>query len=71
MATVTRNLAFGITASTSFEQPFLLAKRVSVLDHLKIDRAGWSVVAWYKFETIGLDDSPVEHDWRYRHADKY
>jgi hypothetical protein len=40
----------------------------------EIDRAGWSVVAWYRkavFKTIGLDDSPVEHDWRYRHADKY
>jgi hypothetical protein len=34
MAAVTTNLAFGTTASTSFEQPFLLAKRFSTLDHL-------------------------------------
>jgi len=34
-------LAFGITASTSFEAPFLLAKRFSTLDHLTDGRIGW------------------------------
>ncbi|KFY36796.1 hypothetical protein V494_04962, partial [Pseudogymnoascus sp. VKM F-4513 (FW-928)] len=40
MAAVTKNLAFGITASTSFEPPFLLAKRFSTLDHLTRGRIG-------------------------------
>ena len=40
---VTKNLAFGITASTTFEPPFLLAKRLSTLDHLTNGRIGWYV----------------------------
>ncbi|KAJ5938520.1 Nitrilotriacetate monooxygenase component A/pristinamycin IIA synthase subunit A [Penicillium verhagenii] len=73
MAAVTKNLAFGITASTSFEQPFLLAKRFSTLDHLTNGRIGWNVVTSYKksaFKAIGLD-SPISHDERYRQADEY
>jgi alkanesulfonate monooxygenase SsuD/methylene tetrahydromethanopterin reductase-like flavin-dependent oxidoreductase (luciferase family) len=73
MAAVTKNLAFGITASTSFEQPFLLAKRFSTLDHLTNGRVGWNIVTSYKkaaFKAIGLD-SPIEHDQRYRQADEY
>jgi len=70
---VTKNLAFGITASTTFEPPFLLAKRFSTLDHLTNGRIGWNIVtSWKKaaFKAIGLD-SPIEHDERYRQADEY
>lgn len=73
MAAVTKNLAFGITSSTSFEPPFLLAKRFSTLDHLTNGRIGWNIVtSWKKaaFKAIGLD-SPIEHDERYRQADEY
>lgn len=73
MAAVTKNLAFGITSSTSFEPPFLLAKRLSTLDHLTNGRVGWNIVtSWKKaaFKAIGLD-SPIEHDERYRQADEY
>ncbi|ROW17486.1 hypothetical protein VPNG_00762 [Cytospora leucostoma] len=73
MASVTKNLAFGITASTSFEPPFLLAKRFSTLDHLTNGRVGWNIVTGWKkaaFKAIGLD-SPIEHDERYRQADEY
>jgi alkanesulfonate monooxygenase SsuD/methylene tetrahydromethanopterin reductase-like flavin-dependent oxidoreductase (luciferase family) len=34
MAAVTKNLSFAITTSTSFETPFIVAKRFSTLDHL-------------------------------------
>ena len=73
MAAVTKNLAFGITASTSFEPPFLLAKRFSTLDHLTNGRIGWNIVtSWKKaaFKAIGID-SPIEHDERYARADEY
>jgi alkanesulfonate monooxygenase SsuD/methylene tetrahydromethanopterin reductase-like flavin-dependent oxidoreductase (luciferase family) len=43
MSVVTKNLSFGITASTTFEPPFLLAKRFSTLDHLTGGRIGWYV----------------------------
>lgn len=73
MAAVTKNLAFAITASTSFEPPFLLAKRFSTLDHLTGGRFGWNIVtSWKKaaFKAIGLDN-PIEHDERYAQADEY
>ncbi|KAJ4377225.1 hypothetical protein N0V83_000048 [Neocucurbitaria cava] len=73
MAAVTKNLAFAITASTSFEPPFLLAKRFSTLDHLTGGRFGWNIVtSWKKaaFKAIGLD-TPIEHDERYIQADEY
>jgi alkanesulfonate monooxygenase SsuD/methylene tetrahydromethanopterin reductase-like flavin-dependent oxidoreductase (luciferase family) len=73
MAAVTKNLAFGITASTSFEPPFLLAKRFSTLDHLTQGRIGWNIVtSWKKaaFKAIGID-TPIDHDERYEQADEY
>ncbi len=73
MAAVTKNLAFGITASTSLSSPFLLAKRFSTLDHFTNGRVGWNIVtSWKKaaFKAIGLD-SPIEHDERYLQADEY
>lgn len=73
MAAVTKNLAFGITASTSFETPFLLAKRFSTLDHLTDGRIGWNIVtSWKKsaFKAVGMDE-PTGHDVRYEMADEY
>ncbi|XXG97110.1 hypothetical protein Hte_003405 [Hypoxylon texense] len=73
MAAVTKNLSFAITASTSFEPPFLLAKRFSTLDHFTGGRFGWNIVtSWKKaaFKAIGLEN-PIDHDERYRQADEY
>ncbi|KAK9774871.1 putative Nitrilotriacetate monooxygenase component A [Seiridium cardinale] len=73
MAAVTKTLSFAITASTSFEPPFLLAKRFSTLDHFTQGRFGWNIVtSWKKaaFKAIGIEN-PIEHDERYRQADEY
>lgn len=34
MAAVTKNLGFGVTISTTYEQPYHLARRLSTVDHL-------------------------------------
>lgn len=47
MASVTKNLSFGITATTSYEHPYSLARRFSSLDHLTNGRVGWNVVTGY------------------------
>ncbi|MCO5579173.1 hypothetical protein L7F22_033026 [Adiantum nelumboides] len=47
MAAVTKNLSFGITATTSYEHPYALARRFSTLDHLTNGRVGWNVVTGY------------------------
>lgn len=37
MAAATKNLSFGVTASTTYENPFLLARKFATLDHLTKD----------------------------------
>jgi alkanesulfonate monooxygenase SsuD/methylene tetrahydromethanopterin reductase-like flavin-dependent oxidoreductase (luciferase family) len=73
MAAVTKNLSSSITASTSFEPPFLLAKSFSTLDHMTKGRFAWNIVtSWKKsaFKAIGFEEPP-EHDERYERADQY
>ena len=43
----TERLAFGVTASTTYEHPFALARRFSTLDHLSNGRIGWNIVTSY------------------------
>ncbi|KAH0432696.1 hypothetical protein CcaCcLH18_06272 [Colletotrichum camelliae] len=72
MAAVTKNLGFIVTTSTSYEAPFVIAKRFSTLDHLTKGRFGWNVVTSFKesaAKAVGV--SYVEHDERYAVADEY
>lgn len=48
MASVTKNLSFAITTSTSYEAPYVVAKRFSTLDHLTQGRFGWNIVTSWK-----------------------
>ena len=73
MAAVTTHLGFGITASLSYEPPFLLARRFSTLDHLTDGRVGWNIVTSYldsAARAIGLDRQRA-HDDRYALAEEY
>ncbi|TVY84103.1 Dimethyl-sulfide monooxygenase [Lachnellula suecica] len=73
MAAVTKNLIFGVTSSTTYEQPYLLARRFSTVDHLTGGRIAWNIVTSYlesAARNLGLD-TQVEHDERYRIADEY
>ncbi len=73
MAAVTSNLGFGITAAVTFEQPYILARRLSTLDHLSKGRIAWNVVSSYLNSAalnIGLDKQ-IGHDERYDMADEY
>ncbi|KAM5341820.1 hypothetical protein ACJ41O_014851 [Fusarium nematophilum] len=72
MAAVTKSLGFGVTASTSYERPFLLARRFSTLDHFTKGRIGWNIVtSWNKASALamGLTDI-IPHDERYEAADE-
>lgn len=73
MAAVTKSLSFGITASTTYESPFLLARRYSTLDHLSNGRVAWNVVTSYlesAAKNLGLEQE-VSHDERYDIADEF
>lgn len=73
MAAVTTDVCFGITAAVTFEQPYILARRLSTLDHLTKGRVAWNVVSSYLNSAalnIGMD-SQMAHDERYDMADEY
>lgn len=73
MAAVTKNLAFGITASTTYEHPYALARKFSTVDHLTDGRVAWNIVTSYldsAARNFGLDKQ-VAHDDRYAIAEEY
>jgi alkanesulfonate monooxygenase SsuD/methylene tetrahydromethanopterin reductase-like flavin-dependent oxidoreductase (luciferase family) len=73
MAYNTKGLCFGITASTTYENPYSLARKYSTLDQITNGRIGWNIVTSYlqsAAESFGLEQQ-VEHDERYRMADEF
>ncbi|KAL4901238.1 hypothetical protein BDW74DRAFT_170379 [Aspergillus multicolor] len=73
MAAVTKSLSYGVTASTTYESPFLLARRYATLDHLTNGRVAWNVVTSYlesAARNLGLEQA-IPHDERYQIADEF
>lgn len=73
MAAVTKNIVFGVTASTTYDAPYALARRFSTVDHLTEGRVAWNIVTSYldsAAKNFGLD-TQIEHDERYRIAEEY
>ncbi|MDF2120005.1 LLM class flavin-dependent oxidoreductase [Roseiarcaceae bacterium H3SJ34-1] len=73
MAMVTKNLGFGVTANLTYEHPFIMARRMSTLDHLTKGRIGWNIVAGFVdsgARAIG-NEKLRAHDERYDMADEY
>ena len=72
-ATVDR-LGFVVTASTTAEQPYLLARRFASLDHLTKGRIGWNVVTsdmqTALVKLLGAGDV-TPHDRRYDRAEEF
>ncbi|KAK7955639.1 Nitrilotriacetate monooxygenase component A/pristinamycin IIA synthase subunit A [Apiospora aurea] len=75
MAAVTKSIGFGVTVSTTYEQPYHLARRLSTADHLSGGRLGWNfqVVTSYldsAARNMGCTAQP-QHDDRYAQAEEY
>ncbi|OOF94063.1 hypothetical protein ASPCADRAFT_516424 [Aspergillus carbonarius ITEM 5010] len=73
LAAATETISFGVTASTTYDAPYAMARRFSTVDHLSNGRVGWNIVTSYlesAARNFGLD-TQVEHDERYRIADEY
>ncbi|PSN65501.1 coenzyme dependent N5,N10-methylene tetrahydromethanopterin reductase [Corynespora cassiicola Philippines] len=73
MAAATKNLGFGVTVATTYEQPYHLARRLSTIDHLTKGRLGWNIVTGYldsAARNLGHTEQP-EHDERYAIAEEY
>lgn len=73
LAVHTTNIGLTATASTTYNEPFHLARKFASLDYLSKGRAGWNVVtsvtdleAW----NFNLDHQP-DHETRYRRAHEF
>ena len=73
LSMVTKHLGLIATASTTFEPPYLIARRFASLDHISGGRAGWNVVTTSNPEAalnFGMSDD-MEHAQRYRRAREF
>ena len=73
MGMVTTKLGLGSTASTTYFEPFDVARRFATLDLMSGGRAGWNVVTSLndgEAHNMGKD-AHLEHDYRYDRADEF
>ncbi len=73
LAMMTKHLGLIATASTTFEQPYLIARRFASLDHISGGRAAWNLVTTSNPDAalnFGMDDQ-MEHGERYRRAREF
>jgi FMN-dependent oxidoreductase (nitrilotriacetate monooxygenase family) len=73
LSTQTEHIGLVATASTTFDQPFHIARRFASLDHLSGGRAGWNIVTTANPDAalnFGLEEH-MEHDERYRRAREF
>src|SRR6202034_2298909 len=70
VATHTTNIGLVVTASSTYNSPFNLARRISSLDHISHGRAGWNVVTSFDSQVsknFGLDEH-LDYATRYGRA---
>jgi FMN-dependent oxidoreductase (nitrilotriacetate monooxygenase family) len=73
LAVCTERLGLVATASTTYDQPFHVARKFASLDHLSSGRAGWNVVTTSNpdaAKNFGLEHHP-EHGERYDRAREF
>ncbi|MGY9057060.1 MAG: LLM class flavin-dependent oxidoreductase [Alphaproteobacteria bacterium] len=73
LAMMTKHLGLIATASTTFEPPYMIARRFASLDHISKGRAGWNIVTTSNpdaAKNFGQDDQ-MEHGERYRRAREF
>ncbi|WSG97757.1 LLM class flavin-dependent oxidoreductase (plasmid) [Rhizobium johnstonii] len=73
LAAVTERIGLVATASTTFDEPYHIARRFASLDHISGGRAGWNIVTTSNPDAalnFGLDEH-VEHGERYHRAREF
>jgi alkanesulfonate monooxygenase len=73
LAAVTEHIGLVATGSTTYDEPYHVARRFSSLDHISNGRAGWNVVTTSNPNAsmnFGRDDH-MEHDERYKRAREF
>ncbi|NTH22893.1 LLM class flavin-dependent oxidoreductase [Agrobacterium rhizogenes] len=73
LSAVTKNIGFIVTASTSYNEPYNIARTFASLDHLSRGRVGWNVVTSALEEearNFGLETN-ISHSVRYERATEF
>lgn len=73
LATATKHIGFVATASTTYEDPYLLARKFASLEHISKGRAAWNVVttsAENVYGNFGLDKHP-DPETRYERSHEF
>ena len=73
LAACTSHVGLGATVSTSFAEPFNVARIFGSIDHISQGRAAWNVVTTANpkvAQNFGRDDH-IEHEMRYERANEF
>ncbi|WP_045837861.1 LLM class flavin-dependent oxidoreductase [Hyphomicrobium sp. 99] len=73
LAVATERIGLIATASTTFDEPFHIARRFASLDHISAGRAGWNIVTTANPDAalnFGYE-SHLDHDARYTRAREF
>ncbi|KAJ4372533.1 hypothetical protein N0V83_004308 [Neocucurbitaria cava] len=73
LSQVTERIGLAATASTTYDEPYHIARRFASLDHLSEGRAAWNIVTTGNPESsknFGLDEH-VQHSERYKRAREF
>jgi alkanesulfonate monooxygenase len=73
LAAVTQRIGFVASASTTYNEPYHIARKFASLDHISGGRVGWNVVtSWSEQEAYNFGrDAHMAHDLRYRRAEEF
>lgn len=73
LSAVTEHMGYIATVSTTYYEPFTVARLFASLDHITEGRVGWNVVtSWSEQEALNYNrDKHMEHGARYRRAQEF
>lgn len=73
LAAVTKNIGLICTAATTYNAPYVLARKFASLDHISGGRSGWNVVTgWSEEEAMNFgNDTLMDHAERYQRATEF
>jgi len=73
LAPMTRRIGLVCTASTTYNEPYHIARKFASLDHISGGRAGWNIVtSWSEQEAWNFGrDTHLDYDTRYERAREF
>ena len=73
LSAVTERMGFVASASTTYNDPYTIARKFASLDYVSEGRVGWNVVtSWSEQEAYNFGrDAHMEHALRYRRAEEF